>query len=306
MRKHLIGILVVIQSVIIVLCLANSGIRVLIKKKLLQTDVILFDGFFRRAYHRQHIPELSQRLPAHSANDYEWCENKAFFVIGHGLGPELYGGINTLKTLEKGLERGFRIFEVDLSVTSDNRLVCYHGGDEREIDKTSYADYLKITKRENHLPCRFSDIVRYARQHPEVRFVLDIKNRFYDAYTIVRHEIGTQGLGKSFIPQIYDFEQLPTIREGNFFAGEIFTSYRSALTNRQIFDAAQKYDVHVVTLTTERFFDQNGKFPEKISILTHSVNDPFVANEVRKLRGQGIYTSYITPLSVPELFLPNS
>jgi hypothetical protein len=306
MRRCYIGILLAIQTAIIVFGFKNPDIRALLKQDVWHSDTLFFNGFFRRVYHGQRIPDLSQHIAAHSTSDYEWSENKDFLAIGHGLGPQMYGGIDTLKTLEKGWERGFRLFEVDLSVTSDNYLICYHGGEEREIDNTSYADYLNIMRKEKHPPCHFSDIVRYARQHPETRFILDVKNRFYDAYAMVRHEIGDRSLGKSFIPQVYNFEQLPAIRQNNFFAGEIFTSYRSALTNRQIFNAARKCDVRVVTLTTDRFFDQKGKFPEKISILIHPVNDPFIAATIRKQGGSGIYTSYLTPLSVPELFVSDA
>ncbi|QEM66874.1 hypothetical protein FO488_01000 [Geobacter sp. FeAm09] len=303
MRLYFVSTLIIVQFAIIILGLLQPENRATVKQFLLRSDAVLFNGALRRWRHHQQMPRNNMAsITAHAANDYSWLDAEPFLVIGHGLGPKLYGGENTLKTLEKGWERGFRIFEVDLSVTSDNHLVCYHGGEEREIDKTSYADYLKRMKAEGHQPCRFSDIVGYARQHPETRFVLDVKNRFYDAYAMARHEIGDPSLGKSFIPQVYDFEQLPDIRKGNFFAGEIFTSYRSALTNRQIFDAAKTYDVRAVTLTTQRFFNHEGKFSEKISVFTHPINDPFIAKKVQEQGGRGIYTSYVNQFSVPELF----
>jgi len=243
-----------------------------------------------------------EQVDAHTPHDYDWIKADHLLPIAHGLGPKLYGGDNTLKTLEMGFERGFRVFEVDLSLTADNHLVCYHGGEERDIDAITYADYRRIVLREGKSPCHFSDIVHYARLHPEVRFILDVKNRFYDAYTIIRREIGDKKLGKSFIPQIYDFEQLPSIRKGNFFAGEIFTSYRSSLTTTQMFSTAQKYDVRVLTLTLPRFFELKGRTHEPLSIFTHPVNDPFVAAEVRKYGARGIYTSYLTPATIPEVF----
>jgi hypothetical protein len=110
--------------------------------------------------------------------------------------------------------------------------------------------------------------------------------------------------GQSFIPQIYFFEQLEALRREPFFAGEIFTSYRSALTNDQILLGARRLGVRVVTLTLARFAELRGHVPEDVYIFTHPVDDPFLAADIRQAGAHGIYTSYVSPKTVPEVFMP--
>jgi glycerophosphoryl diester phosphodiesterase len=297
--------LFVIQTVILCWILTDSETRVLIKQRVITADTAVFNGFFRRTFKGQHIPNIKQNIDHHAAGDYDWIGSDSLLLIAHALGPKLYGGANTLKTLNEGYKRGFRIFEVDVAITSDNYLVCYHGGEERDIDRTTYADYLKFVDCVGLAPLNFNQIVDFAKSHPDTYFVLDVKNRFSEAYIAIRGQIADSRLGKSFIPQVYRFEQLSEIRSGNFFAGEIFTSYRCSLTTAQILSAAQRYDVRVVTLTIPRFMELNGKKKSNVSILTHAVNDPLIASNLIKLGAKGIYTSYITKEVVPELFSPH-
>lgn len=302
MRSYLVSILLVIQFVLISIFLLQQENRQLIKSFLLRSDAVFFDGALRRLYRKQKVPDVKAVVQTHDADDYYWFGTDPFLVIAHGLGPQLYGGDNTIKTLEKGRDRGFRIFEVDVSLTADNVLVCYHGGSEQEINEMQYSDYLAICRTKGVMPCHFYDIVKYAQLHSNIYFVLDVKNRFFDAYEMIRKIVSAHKVGKSFIPQIYDFDQLPCIRKDRLFAGEIFTSYRSALTNKQIFDYAKKYDIKVVTLTMPRLLEQNKYFPQDAAVFVHPVNDPFIAAQVKSLGVRGIYTSYITRNTVPELF----
>ena len=302
MRSYLIGIIIFIQFMFISIFLLQQENRVLIKSFLLRYDAVLINGAIRRLYHNQKVPNVKVVVQAHDAADYYWLGKDSFLVIAHGLGPKLYGGDNTIETLEKGRDRGFRIFEVDVSLTADDVLVCYHGNSEQEINTMRYADYINKCKRQNQIPCLFSDIVNYAKLNSNVYFVLDVKNRLFDSYALIRKAVSISNVGKSFIPQVYDFDQLSFIRKDNLFAGEIFTSYRSFLSNKQIFDYAARYGIKVITLTIPRILEQNGKLPHDLAILTHPVNDPFIAAQVKKLGVRGIYTSYITKDTVPELF----
>lgn len=296
-------LLLVIILLLTMILLVPSESRSLFKQWLIHVDATVLNGFLRRYYLHKKLPCTPiTSIAQHATEDYSWIGDESFLPIAHGLGPKLYGGDNAIKTLIKGRERGFRIFEVDISMTSDNVLVCWHGGEEQAINMTSYSDYLAICKSNKQAPCSFDDIVNYAYSNPEVYFVLDVKNRFYDSYSKIRKAVAEQKLGKSFIPQVYDFDQLQYIRKGGLFAGEIFTSYLSFLTTRQIFDFAKKYDVKAVTLTMERFWESVGNFPSDTAILTHPVNDPFIAAGIKKSGAKGIYTSYITPQSIPELF----
>jgi len=198
---------------------------------------------------------------------------------------------------------GFRVFEVDLALTSDGHIVCYHGNDnEAELSTLTYDGYLDTVRTRGLQPCQLVDLLEVARRHPGVHFILDVKNRFEETYKILRKEIRDASLARAFIPQVYSFEEVAPFRRDPFFAGEIFTSYRSSLTTEQMFRRADRLGIRVVTLTLHRFMELRGQLPSNLHVFTHPVDDPLLAALVRKAGARGIYTSYLTPKTLPELF----
>jgi glycerophosphoryl diester phosphodiesterase len=240
---------------------------------------------------------------APSADDdaYSWVGHQPFLPIAHALGPQLFAGPNQIATLEEGKKRGFRIFEVDLAVTSDDRLVCFHEFTGQDLDQMSEADYLRVLSQEGLAPCEFRDLVRMAAADHSIRFVLDVRNRFDRAYQIARSQIGDPSMGKSFIPQIYHFDQLPPFRSDHFFAGEIFTSFRSYLSNEEILASARRLQIQVVTLTRARV-EALKSVPRDPLVMTHPVDDAFDAIKLRATGIRGIYTSNLSPGAAPEVF----
>ncbi len=279
--------------VLLVLIVGDVEVRQAIKQRLIYLDASYSGAFLRRVYLNQSLPTNITSEWKHIKQAYSWIDN-SFMSIAHALGPIMYGGGNSLVTLQRGLDMGFKIFEVDLALTIDDRLICYHGESNEELANITNLKYLEVIRKEGIEPCYFADLVQFARDHPDVRFVLDVKNRFDNVYQIIRSSIGSPVLGQSFIPQIYFFNQIDIVRQDHFFAGEIFTSYLSALSNQQILETARRLDIKVVTLTKKRF-DELGIVPTDLFILTHSIDDPLIAVNVRDLGAKGIYTRYLSP-----------
>jgi len=241
--------------------------------------------------------------PPPDAAAYSWATRGLFLPIAHGLGPQLFAGPNQVVTLEEGRRRGFLIFEVDLAASTDDHLVCFHEIGGQDLDKMSHAEYLQILNQEGLSPCEFRDLVQIAARDPGIRFVLDVRNKFDRAYQLARSEIGDAALGKSFIPQIYHFDQLAQFRSDHFFAGEIFTSYRSHLKTEEIIASAPRLHIQVVTLTRPRVAELKSIPPTPL-LMTHPVDDAFDAAKLRAAGIRGIYTSYLSPLTTPEVFKP--
>lgn len=227
-----------------------------------------------------------------AAGAYEWARSRPFLAIGHRLGPSAGSGPNTLLTYRRGRDLGFRIFEVDLTLTTDGRLACYHGGSGTVRDTLTWEGY---RMRAAEGTCRFGDLVEAARADADVRFVLDVKNRFDEAYDRIRREIGEDGPGSSFIPQIYHFGQARRFREDPFFAGILFTTYRSALPLAETFAYARRTGIEVVTVSVDGLAEWDGPLPERPLVLVHPVNDAALALRLRTRGVDGIYTGYLAP-----------
>lgn len=263
-------------------------------------DSRMLGGRLQEIYGNEAVPASVPPAPQEA---YAWIEGGPMIVIAHGLGPQLWAGANSRKTFEESRKRGFRIFEIDISVTTDGQLICYHGDSAEELERLSWRRYQEIMAAKGIEPLLFSEVVGWARDYPDIRFVLDVKNRFDDAYRMMRAAIGQPALGQSFIPQVYFFDELPQFRADHFFAGEIFTAYRTRMRTTTILKNAERLHVKVVALTRNRA-DSLGRMPPSITILTYIVDDAFEAAHFRAIGVRGIYTSYITPASVPELFEP--
>lgn len=261
-------------------------------------DLCLSGGRLRELYGREKLP---LGLPAAPEGAYAWLGSAPLIPIAHGLGPQLWAGINTRNTFDEGRRRGFRIFEIDVSLTRDGYLVCFHGDSAQQLDEMTHRQYLEMLSGKGIQPLEFSKVVEWAREYPDTRFVLDVKNRFDDAYRVIRKEIGSPVLGKSFIPQVYFFSQLAQFRTDHFFAGEIFTSYVSRMRTQSILQAALRLHVEAITLTRERI-DSLPQIPRSVAVFTHPVENPLDAAYLRGRGVRGIYTSYITPNSAPEVF----
>jgi len=69
-----------------------------------------------------------------------------------------------------------------------------------------------------------------------------------------------------------------------------------------MFDFAAEFGVRVETLTEDQYEERVGRLPGSIYVLTYPVEDPAVVYQMRGAGVKGIYTSYLTPMTVPELF----
>lgn len=272
-------------------------------------EILTFDGrhmddLLWRVAHPVAAPNLPQ-MPPVSPQAYDWMPRTRFFPIAHALGDSRPDEMNTLAAFRRSYAEGFRLLEVDISVTRDNRLICRHDTPDSDEDSFTFSDFVaenrRLGKKDN---CTFADLVQAVRMHPDVYVILDVKNRFDDAYRLMRQEIGLGGLGRRFIPQLYDFSELPAFRQDGFFAGPIFTSYRSWYTTRQIMAYARQYDLLVVTLSDWRLRRLSSGDPILHSriVFGHPMDTPAGAEEWKAWGLRAIYTFSLSPNRVPSLY----
>jgi glycerophosphoryl diester phosphodiesterase len=272
-------------------------------------EVLTFDGRYMddvlwRVAHPATAPNLPS-MPPVAPGAYGWIPQTRFFPIAHGLGSDRPNDINTLLAFRRSYAAGFRLFEVDISVTRDNQLICRHDTPDVDEDNFSFADFVaenrRLGKKGN---CVFADLIHAVSAHPDIYIILDVKNRFNDAYRLMRQMIGGSGLGRRFIPQLYDFSELPTFRRDGFFAGPIFTSYRSQYTTRQIMAYARQYDLPVVTLSDWRL----RRLPPGDTVLRsrivfgHPMDNLAGAKKWKAWGLRAIYTFTLSPSRAPSLY----
>ncbi len=107
-------------------------------------------------------------------------------LMGHaltGLNETRYN--NTRAAFENGYANGYRYFEVDIIMTSDNRLVCCHGWSEeycpyigfeysKDFDKhMTYERFMKMKVHGNEV-MDVKDLYQLVKSHPDCFFEIDI------------------------------------------------------------------------------------------------------------------------------------
>ncbi|MFA6037116.1 MAG: glycerophosphodiester phosphodiesterase family protein [Legionellales bacterium] len=234
---------------------------------------------------------------------YAWVNTYQFYAIAHGMGAAHAEEKNRIATFYKSYADGFRFFEVDLMMTQDNHLICYHGAQYDE--NITYQHYVDDSLAMKQAPCGMDDLIQLAKSHPDVYFVLDLKNeqKFEQAYQMIKAKVAQAKVGYSFIPQIYYIEQSAFIRAGQIFSAEIFTGYRVSYSTKKIFKQAREAQIPVVTIPKE--WVERAPLAHDLLIFIHPVNDIAEVIAFRQQGVSGIFTSILSPKNAPNLYVDN-
>lgn len=237
------------------------------------------------------VPPTPNYLPPPRQRD--WIKDDPI-IIAHALAPIDGISINSRLALGQVVARGFEVVEVDLSLTRDGHVICFHE-DDRNVPPPELSTAAVATLPNGAQPCTLADLISLARQIPRLRFIIDVKSRFNETYGRIQAEIADPDIGKQFIPQVYDFADIPTFRKAHFFAEPFFTSYRSPLSNREILHTARVFDVDVVAMPVDRV-KRIDHLPSDIRILVHPVDSlPLAKYLICQRKVYGIYTFSLTP-----------
>jgi phosphoglycerol transferase MdoB-like AlkP superfamily enzyme/glycerophosphoryl diester phosphodiesterase len=246
-------------------------------------------------------------------SDNIWPSKKRLSVfskqqyIGHAFG-EIGGEIytNSLEAFKKNYRLGRRIFEVDLSVTADNEVVCFHNGKEKmyglekPIGQTTLVEFKKSSISNKYTPLDLNDLIRLMRKHRDMYIVTDTKGSFsYILSKLVEESKRIDpDITKRIIPQIYNEKNYFEAMDIYPFTDIIFTLYRTRASDEQIIGfIADKENITALTVHISRIDDR--LLSESVTlgrfIFLHTINDETIMNQYRKYGVHGFYTdSYFT------------
>ncbi|MFC6603710.1 glycerophosphodiester phosphodiesterase family protein [Ectobacillus funiculus] len=110
-------------------------------------------------------------------------------VVVHGLGfIEGYYVTNSLDALLVNYKRGFRVFEIDLNMTSDGHLVARHDwtpGHYQYLGQAyqpvagpiPFETFMSLKIHSKYQPASWEDILQVMREHPDLYVITDTKER---------------------------------------------------------------------------------------------------------------------------------
>lgn len=241
-------------------------------------------------------------------------------LVGHSFGKiDEYAYTGSLEAFYANYERGYRTFEVDLYMTSDNKVVLRHDWDHAIQENISSEnipteeEFLKIPLCGRYTPMTFGDLCNIMKEYPDIWIVTDskyiekeeIEIQFQDMIDTAR-KLGAEEVLDRLIIQIYNEEMYETLKDIYPFKSFIFTLYQRWNNSAEQFTELSRWcvanDVDVFTIdawkVTEEILDIAERY--QVDVYVHTVNDSEVAQKFLDEGVRGIYTDSINPEEVEE------
>ena len=132
-------------------------------------------------------------------------------------------------------EQGYRIFEYDLSLSLDGRLIGMHDGahwGDCDVLSLTYEEFRQLRLENNCTPINEEWLIDTLRQYPDVTVVVDAKmpTTDRDAEVLLRIEelqtICDIDLSANIIPEVFSIAMWEILREHTSFERYVFSHYK--------------------------------------------------------------------------------
>ena len=156
-----------------------------------------------------------------------------------------FGGIdgvsytNSLEAFRENYAKGHRTFEVDFSVTSDDRLVCLHDWDKGEQNgvttggATSEDEFLSAKFAGKYTTLSLAGLFDLMKEYPDIWIVTDTKDggekqvkRDFEILVATAKEMNAEDTLARFVVQFYNEKMFRVIEDVWPFDNYIFTLYQ--------------------------------------------------------------------------------
>lgn len=224
-------------------------------------------------------------------------------LIAHA-GGDVYGirMTNSLQAMDNSYDEGFRIFEADISFTSDGVPVLAHDWGNAnwfmDIEYSKLAPtHEEFKSREPILGLEMMDMDRLAvwlAEHSDAYVITDVKADNIYTLSLIKEKY-PDIIGR-LIPQIYSFHEYDKVKELGY-SYIILTLYRMKYPADEVYKFCENHPLFALTLTAEKAaMEAIEKYSGLgIPIYAHTVNDYNEYIKLRDLGIHGVYTDYFEP-----------
>ncbi len=240
---------------------------------------------FKKTFQRDEVSSITEKfLPL--VQD----EN----IIMHALG-EINGFdyTNSKEAFEKNLEKKRKQFEVDISLSSDEKIIVSHEGKSNKTEE----EFLKDKIEGIFTPLSLTELMQKMEENPDIILVTDIKSDDYQKTARIlfgQIKAGWPDLLKRVIPQVYDKKSFEMTKNELGFEKMAYTLYKETASADQIFEFVQKNEKNIpmVVMSKSGFNEKLNSRLKEIGIKTfvHTLNDRKEISKFRKLGVDGIFT----------------
>lgn len=253
-------------------------------------------------------PDFSTYEPL-SEDENAWYNNGS--LIAHALGgvnEDTY--TNSLEAFENGISIGYKVFEADFSVTSDDKIVSSHNFEEYNGAVPDYDTFMNTKIYGKYTPLDMKDLVALLYENKDIYLMTDFKwdNSFGSdnhEVTLIMDELvadieayNDKSLYDRVIIQIYSEDNYTVVDNYGCFLNYVYTLYNYAYP---IYDEIAAFclekQIPVVTMEKTRATSEHVNIFEQwnIKVYSHTVNEMDEASALKAVGVAGIYTDWLKP-----------
>ena len=267
----------------------------------------------------------AMRLPALAAGGGEALLSlvpapyTSYSLVAHALGQVgEHTGTNSLEAFQASYAAGYRLFECDLAMASDGRVVLRHdwsGGMQEGVDPQhipTAEEFAHIPLYGQYTPLTFLDLLGLLAAYPDAYFILDGKDTdaraVTEQYTAMVEEAEAWGmlhLFDRFIVQLYSPEMQDTVEAVHHFDHYLLTLYQTPFYGEA--DILEGYVMACQRRGIEGIVMWHFLYtPDLIPVLAdsgirvwlHTVNDAAQARRYLDEGAWGVYSDRIDPAEI--------
>ena len=264
----------------------------------LSACMILY-GYISLTYHSLERLSLASRLSI--------PENT---FIAHALGS--YDNVkysNSFEALYNSHKCGVRYFEVDLSLTKDGDLVCFHPNHEsflglqHRVGEHKTDRFLAVSYLGDLTIITFRTFLQVIRDFGDSYVITDSKKINSEILRAIAEDVEAvdRTLYRRIFIQFYVVDDLDRIRKFELnhalFGSHIFTLYQTQIGDEELIDFVRRKRIPIVTMSRTRFSQElAGRLKElNVSVCVHTLNDGKEISSVIEQGADGIYTDDYFP-----------
>lgn len=243
---------------------------------------------------------------------------KAHRMVAHAMGGiEGLTYTNSYDAFKANYEKGFRVFEVDLLLSSEGKLVARHEWGESFTQQLGQQDKLAADRQGAVLthaefkaakiqgvyePLDWTDVLELMERYPDVYIVTDTKQSTSGEIQRIFTQIVDEARAKNpellerIVPQIYNRAMWEPVERIYPFNSVIFTLYQTHETDEEVVAFAKDKELAAITMSDIRANAGLIRELNRVGIPSyiHTINDSETMTKFKKMGAYGFYTDFLT------------